>query len=152
MNNFKLFSIALFCLPLLTGCGKAPAIQSSVELTGKWQLETVVQGNVTIKKPNTRQGIYDVSLTFKDRGELEATSVNNYLTGFYETSQQNSIQLGGDGTDRKETAWGDIFISALPSVNFYDLKPTSLTLYYDDDSRLIFSRVGDIGENLTASR
>ena len=152
MNNFKLCLIILFCLPLLSGCGKAPAINSSVELTGKWQLESVVQGNVTIKKPNARQGAYDVSVTFKDKGELEATSANNYLTGFYETAQQNSIQLGGDGTERQETAWGDIFVNALPSVNFYDLQPTRLILFYDHNNKLIFSRVAATDQTLTASR
>jgi hypothetical protein len=154
MNNLKLFLSVAIVITMLFGCGRAPEIknESNVELNGKWQLESVVQGNVVMKKPNVRQGIYDVSLTFKDKGELEATSANNYLTGFYETSQQNSIQLGGDGTERTETAWGDIFVNALPDVNFYDLGPNKLTLYYDHDNKLIFSRVGADGESLTASR
>ena len=152
MNYFKLFVRILFCLPLLVGCAKAPAVETSVELTGKWQLESVVEGNITINKPNVRQSAYDVSLTFKDKGELEATSANNYLTGFYETFEQNSIQLGGDGTERQETPWGDMFVNALPSVNSYDLKPKRLILYYDQNNKLIFSRVGVMNQNRTAKR
>lgn len=146
------------CLPLLflslilIGCGKAPSVSSQIELTGKWELERVVHDNVTIKKPASRQGLYDISLTFKEKGELEATSANNYLTGFYETAELNSIQLGGDGTERKETLLGDLFVNALPNVNLYELNATQLILYYNQGNKLVFNRVEAQDTNLTASR
>jgi hypothetical protein len=151
MNYFKQFAGAILFLTLVSACGKGPSVHSGfdAELTGKWQLERVVEENKTIQKPSSKEGAYDVSLTFKENGELEATSANNYLTGFYETSQQNSIQLGGDGTDRKETAWGEIFINALPNVNQYELSADRLVLIYDHNNQLIFSR---IDSKVTASR
>lgn len=152
MMNIKLLYILAISALLVSSCRKESVVSGNLELTGKWQLESVMQGNKVIKKPSSRQSKYDVSLTFKEKGDLEATSANNYLTGFYETSQQNSIQLGGDGTEIKETAWGDIFVNALPNVNFYELKPTQLTLYYGHNSKLIFSRVASMDQNLTASR
>jgi hypothetical protein len=141
MKNFNAW-LVLLCLAVLTGCGKtATTIVSDKELTGKWQLESVVQDGVTISKPAVKNGMYDVSLTFKEKGELEATSSTNYLTGFYETSQFNAIHLGGDGTERKETSWGNLFVNALPQVNLYDLKSNNrLILLYNNDSQLIFSR------------
>lgn len=152
MIKYKFLPVCILFLFVLTGCGKAPNVNTNIELTGKWELESVVHENVTMNKPTYRQGLYDISLTFKDRGELEATSANNYLTGFYETAQLNSIQMGGDGTEREETLLGDIFVSALPNVNLYELKATKLVLYYDHGNKLIFSRVGGLDENLTASR
>jgi len=112
-----------------------------MELTGKWQLESIVQENDTIKKPAPGKGQMDVSVVFKDKGELEATSSTNYLTGFYETAQQNTIQLGGGGTERAETRWGNLFVNALPNVNMYDLKPNKLVLFYDNNNAMIFSRI-----------
>jgi hypothetical protein len=152
MINYKFVPLYVLSILVLTGCGKAPSVNSHVELTGKWELESVIHENVKIDKPASRQGLYDISLTFKDKGELEATSANNYLTGFYETAQLNTIQMGGDGTERKETLLGDIFVNALPNVNLYDLKPAKLVLYYDHGNKLIFSRVEGLGDNLTASR
>jgi len=140
MRNLNLWAFLLL-LPLLSGCGKTAAtISSDTEITGKWQLESVVQQNDTISKPAGKTGIYDVSLTFKEKGELEATSSTNYLTGYYEIAQLNAIQLGGDGTERPETSWGNLFVNALPHVNIYDLKPNKLILFCDNNSQLIFNR------------
>lgn len=111
-----------------------------MELTGKWELERIVQSNVTIKKPTLAKGQMEVSLIFKDKGELEGTSSRNYLTGFYETAQQNTIQIGGGGTERAETSWGNMFVNALPNVNLYDLKADKLILYYENNNQLIFAR------------
>ena len=141
MKNFQIWAVMLL-IPLLTSCGKtATNISSDKELTGKWQLESVVQENDTIRKPADKNALYDVSLTFKEKGELEATSSANYLTGFYETAQLNAIQLGGDGTERKETSWGNLFVNALPHVNIYNLESTRLVLFCDNNSQLIFNRV-----------
>ncbi|MGV3603302.1 MAG: META domain-containing protein [Dyadobacter fermentans] len=112
-----------------------------MELTGKWQLDSIVQEDVTIKKPATTKGVMDIGLNFKEKGELEGTTSTNILTGFYETAQQNTIQLGGGGTERAETSWGNLFVNALPNVNLYDLKANKLILYYDNSNQLIFSRV-----------
>ena len=140
MKNFKLWAILLL-IPVLSNCGKtATTINSDTEITGKWQLESVVQENDTINKPAGKSGLYEVSLTFKDKGELEATSSTNYLTGFYETAQLNAIQLGGEGTERAETPWGNLFVNALPHVNLYDLKPNKLILFCDNNDKLIFNR------------
>lgn len=140
MKNFKLWAILLL-IPVLSNCGKTAAtINSDTEITGKWQLESVVQQNDTIRKPAGKSGLYEVSLTFKDKGELEATSSTNYLTGFYETAQLNAIQLGGDGTEREETPWGNLFVNALPHVNLYDLKSNKLILLCDNNDKLIFNR------------
>jgi hypothetical protein len=144
MKNINV-SICLLMLTALFGCGKpATTIVSDgdKELTGKWQLETVIQKRDTILKPAVKNGMYDVSLTFKEKGELEATSSTNYLTGFYETGQLNAIYLSGDGTERKETSWGSLFMNALPQINLYDLNSSNrLVLYYNNESQLIFSRV-----------
>jgi len=141
MKNVKSW-ILITIFPLLTSCGKnATTVKSDKEITGKWELESIVQNNDTINKPFVKNGIYEVSLTFKEKGELEATSSTNYLTGFYETSQQNSIQLDGDGTERKETSWGNLFVNALPHVNIYDLESDRLILSCDDKSQLIFNRI-----------
>ncbi len=126
---------------LLIGCGKTTTISSNMELTGKWQLDSIVQEDVTIKKPATTKGVMDIALNFKEKGELEGTTSTNILTGFYETAQQNTIQLGGGGTERAETSWGNLFVNALPNVNLYDLKANKLILYYDNSNQLIFSRV-----------
>lgn len=145
MKKYRLW-VFLFFVTLLYGCGKTNTSISSnkelsdKELTGKWILESVVQGNDTIHKPAAKSGLYDVSITFKDQGELEATSSNNYLTGFYETAQLNAIQLGGDGTERTETSWGNLFVNALPQVNLYNLEPNRLTLSCNT-SQLIFNRI-----------
>ncbi|WP_221390053.1 hypothetical protein [Dyadobacter sp. NIV53] len=141
MKNVK-FRIFAIIFPLLVSCGKtATTVNSDKEITGNWLLESVVQQNDTIHRPSKKNGIYDISITFKEKGELEATSSTNYLTGFYETAQLNSIQLDGDGTERKETPWGNLFINALPHVNIYDLKSNKLILSCDNDSQLIFDRV-----------
>ena len=144
MRNFNLWVVVLI-LPLLASCGKtATTINTDVdkELTGKWVLEKVIEENDTIIKPAGKNGLYDVSLTFKEKGELEATSSTNYLTGFYETAQLNAIHLGGDGTEREETSWGNTFVNALPNVNIYDLKSNNrLVLFYNNNSQLIFNRV-----------
>ena len=126
---------------LLTGCGKTTTISSNVELTGKWQLESIVQEDDTIRKPATAKGLMDIGLNFKDKGELEGTTSTNILTGFYETAQQNTIQIGGGGTERAETSWGNLFVNALPNVNLYDLRTNKLILYYENSNQLIFSRV-----------
>ncbi|ACT95502.1 protein of unknown function DUF306, MetA and HslJ [Dyadobacter fermentans DSM 18053] len=126
---------------LLIGCGKTTTISSNMELTGKWQLDSIVQEDVIIKKPATTKGVMDIGLNFKEKGELEGTTSTNILTGFYETAQQNTIQLGGGGTERAETSWGNLFVNALPNVNLYDLKANKLILYYDNGNQLIFSRV-----------
>lgn len=126
---------------LLMSCGKTTTINSNTELTGKWQLESIVQNDDTIKKPATTKGLMDIGLNFKDKGELEGTTSTNILTGFYETAQQNTIQIGGGGTERAETNWGNLFVNALPNVNLYDLKANRLILYYEDNNQLIFSRV-----------
>ena len=140
MKNFKLWAFLLL-IPMFSNCGKtATTINSDTEITGKWQLESVVHEKDTIRKPTGKSGLFEVSLTFKEKGELEATSSTNYLTGFYETAQLNAIQLGGDGTERKETSWGNLFVNALPHVNIYDLKPNKLILFCDNNSQLIFNR------------
>ena len=141
MKHFKLLGFLL--LPsLLICCGKtATTIKSDMELTGKWQLQSVESEKGIISKPPGKTGLYDVSLTFKEKGELEATSSNNYLTGFYEVAQLNAIQLWGDGTERKETSWGNLFANSLPHVNLYDLKPDKLILFCDNNSKLIFYKV-----------
>jgi hypothetical protein len=132
--------MVLFSL-LVSSCGKTTTISSNMELTGKWQLESIVQEEDTIRKPGPAKGQLDVSLNFKDKGELEGTSSTNYITGFYETAQQNTIQLGGGGTERAETSWGNLFVNALPNVNVYDLKSNRLILFYENNNQLIFSRV-----------
>lgn len=126
---------------LLMGCGKTTTISSNTELTGKWQLESIVQEDDTISKPATTKGVMDIGLNFKDKGELEGNTSTNILTGFYETAQQNTIQIGGGGTERAETSWGNLFVNALPNVNLYDLKANRLVLYYENSNQLIFSRV-----------
>lgn len=126
---------------LLMSCGKTTTISSNLELTGTWKLESIVQESDTIKKPVPSKGAMDVVLNFKDKGELEGTSSTNFLTGFYETAQQNTIQIGGGGTERAETPWGNLFINALPNVNLYDLKTNQLVLYYDNNNQMVFSRV-----------
>ncbi|HEV7378238.1 MAG TPA: hypothetical protein VGN64_00480 [Dyadobacter sp.] len=138
---FKLLTLSVAAISLVS-CGKtATTIVSDKELTGKWQLESVVENSDTIYRPAVKNGMYDVSVTFKEKGELEATSSTNYLTGFYETAQLNAIHVGGDGTERKETSWGNLFVNALPQVNLYDLKSNNrLVLFYNNDSQLIFSR------------
>lgn len=122
-------------------CGKTTTISSNLELTGTWKLESIVQETDTIKKPNPSKGVMDVVLNFKEKGELEGNSSTNFLTGFYETAQQNTIQIGGGGTERAETPWGNMFINALPNVNLYDLKTNRLILYYENNNQMIFSRV-----------
>lgn len=138
---FKLLTLSVAAISLVS-CGKtATTIVSDKELTGKWQLESVVENSDTIYRPAVKNGMYDVSVTFKEKGELEATSSTNYLTGFYETAQLNAIHVGGDGTERKETSWGNLFVNALPQVNLYDLKSNNrLVLFYNNNSQLIFSR------------
>ncbi|NIJ51265.1 META domain-containing protein [Dyadobacter arcticus] len=140
MKTFILPALCLTFLIYLSGCGKTTTISSNMELTGKWELERIVQSNVTIKKPTLAKGQMEVSLIFKDKGELEGTSSRNYLTGFYETAQQNTIQIGGGGTERAETSWGNMFVNALPNVNLYDLKADKLILYYENNNQLIFAR------------
>ncbi len=140
MKNFLPLMVFVLSISLLTSCGKTTTINSNMELTGKWQLESIVQEEDTIRKPPLQKGAFEVSLNFKEKGELEGTSSTNYLTGFYETAQQNTIQLGGGGTERAETSWGNLFVNALPSVNMYDLKPNKLVLYYDNSNALIFTR------------
>jgi heat shock protein HslJ len=134
------FVMVIFSL-LVSSCGKTTTITSNMELTGKWQLESIVQEDDTIPRPNPAKGQLDVSLNFKDKGELEGTSSTNFITGFYETAQQNTIQLGGGGTERAETSWGNLFVNALPNVNVYDLKSNRLILFYENNNQLIFSRV-----------
>ncbi|WP_138480793.1 META domain-containing protein [Dyadobacter bucti] len=125
---------------LLSGCGKTTTINSNMELTGKWKLESIVQGSDTISRPQPAKGVMEIGVNFKEKGELEATSSTNYLTGSYEIAQQNTIQIGGGGTERAETKWGNLFVNALPNVNLYELKPNRLILYYDDNNQLIFNR------------
>jgi len=125
----------------LSSCGKTTTISSNMELTGKWELQSIVQNSDTIQKPALEKGQMPVSLNFKEKGELEGTSSTNILTGFYETAQQNTIQMGGGGTERAETQWGNLFVNALPNVNLYDLKMNRLILYYENNNQMIFSRV-----------
>lgn len=141
MKALILPTALLLSASLLTGCGKTTTISSNMELTGKWQLDSIVQEDVTIKKPATTKGLMDIGLNFKEKGELEGTTSTNILTGFYETAQQNTIQIGGGGTERAETSWGNLFVNALPNVNLYDLKANKLILYYDNSNQLVFSRV-----------
>ena len=141
MKNVKYWTL-LIIFPFLASCGKtATTVNSDKDITGKWKLESIIQNSDTINKPSEKNGIYEVSLDFKEKGELEATSSTNYLTGFYETSQLNAIQLDGDGTERKETPWGNLFVNALPHVNVYNLKSDRLILSCDDKSQLIFNRI-----------
>ncbi|MHA4736705.1 META domain-containing protein [Dyadobacter sp. MSC1_007] len=141
MKSLILLTASVLFFSLLSGCGKTTTISSNMELTGKWQLESIVQEDDTIKKPATAKGLMEVSLNFKEKGELEGTTSTNILTGFYETAQQNTIQLGGGGTERAETPWGNLFVNALPNVNLYDLKANRLILYYENQNQLIFTRV-----------
>ncbi|CAG4988817.1 hypothetical protein DYBT9275_00164 [Dyadobacter sp. CECT 9275] len=140
MKNLKFWLVYLLLIFWGTACRKETAIQSDLELAGKWKLDYIIQENDTIKKPEPYHAPMEVSLTFKDKGELEATSSNNFLTGFYETAQDNTIQLGGGGTEREETDWGNLFLHALPDINLYDLKSNRLTLISSNNSRLVFSR------------
>jgi ribosomal protein L31 len=80
----KALHLAVFVLTIffLTSCGKTTTINSNMELTGKWQLESIVQEDDTIEKPPLQKGAFEVSLNFKEKGELEGTSSTNYLTGF----------------------------------------------------------------------
>ncbi|TLV00505.1 META domain-containing protein [Dyadobacter luticola] len=141
MKSFVHPAVSLLLVFVLAGCGKTTTINSNMELTGKWELESIVQDNVTIKKPAPAKGQFEVSLNFKEKGELEGTSSSNLLTGFYETAQQNTIQIGGGGTERAETTWGNLFVNALPNVNVYDLKANRLVLFYENNNQLIFTRV-----------
>lgn len=141
MRALILPTASVLFFSLLSGCGKTTAINSNMELTGKWQLESIVQEDDTIRKPATAKGLMDIGLNFKDKGELEGTTSTNILTGFYETAQQNTIQIGGGGTERAETSWGNLFVNALPNVNLYDLRTNKLILYYENSNQLIFSRV-----------
>ncbi|QRR02346.1 META domain-containing protein [Dyadobacter sandarakinus] len=140
MKRLVLPSIFLAASAGMFSCGKTTTINSNMELTGKWVLESVVQNEDTIRKPGLTKGQMEVSLLFKDKGELEATSSTNFLTGYYETSQDNEIQLGGGGTERAETSWGDLFVNALPAVNQYDLSAEKLVLYYENNNALIFNK------------
>jgi len=139
-NLIQLTVFVLFSISIMS-CGKTTTISSNLELTGTWKLESIVQASDTIKKPNLSKGAMDVVLNFKEKGELEGTTSTNILTGFYETAQQNTIQIGGGGTERAETPWGNLFINALPNVNLYDLKTNHLILYYENNNQMIFSRV-----------
>lgn len=141
MKSLVLLTASALFFSLLSGCGKTTTINSNMELTGKWQLESIVQEDDTIKKPATAKGLMEVGLNFKEKGELEGTTSTNILTGFYETAQQNTIQLGGGGTERAETPWGNLFVNALPNVNLYDLKANRLILFYENNNQLIFTRV-----------
>lgn len=140
MKGLIIPTASVLFFSLLTSCGKTTTISSNLELTGKWQLESIVQEDDTISKPSTTKGVMDIGLNFKDKGELEGTTSTNILTGFYETAQQNTIQIGGGGTERAETSWGNLFVNALPNVNLYDLKANKLVLYYENSNQLIFSR------------
>ncbi|MCF0053162.1 META domain-containing protein [Dyadobacter chenwenxiniae] len=131
----------LFGIFALLSCGKTTTISSNMELTGKWELQSIVQNSDTIQKPALAKGQMPISLIFKEKGELEGTTSTNILTGFYETAQQNTIQMGGGGTERAETQWGNLFVNALPNVNLYDLKMNRLVLYYENNNQMIFSRV-----------
>jgi len=131
----------IFGIFALLSCGKTATINTNVELTGKWELQSIVQNSDTIRKPALAKGQMPISLNFKEKGELEGTSSTNILTGFYETAQQNTIQMGGGGTERAETQWGNLFVNALPNVNLYDLKMNRLILYYENNNQMIFSRV-----------
>ena len=141
MKNPIQLSVFVLIAMLITSCGKTTTISSNLELTGTWKLESIIQESDTIKKPAPSKGVKDIVLNFKDKGELEGTTSTNFLTGFYETAQQNTIQIGGGGTERAETSWGNMFINALPNVNLYDLKTNQLVLYYDTNNQMIFSRV-----------
>ena len=141
MNKSITFLAILFGVFALSSCGKTTTINTNMELTGKWELQSIVQNSDTIKKPALAKGQMPVSLHFKEKGELEGTSSTNILTGFYETAQQNTIQMGGGGTERAETQWGNLFVNAIPNVNLYDLKMNKLVLYYENNNQLIFSRV-----------
>ncbi|SKC13441.1 META domain-containing protein [Dyadobacter psychrophilus] len=131
----------LFGIFAMFSCGKTTTISSNMELTGKWELQSIVQNSDTIQKPALAKGQMPISLNFKEKGELEGTTSTNILTGFYETAQQNTIQMGGGGTERAETQWGNLFVNALPNVNLYDLKMNRLVLYYENNNQMIFSRV-----------
>lgn len=129
------------CLLLgAASCRQSTPIQSNLEINGLWNLDYIVEANDTVAKPHPYKAPYEVTLNFKDKGELEATSSNNFITGFYEVSEQNTIQIGGGGTDRTETKWGDLFVNALPEINLYELKPNRLVLFYDSGNQLVFSR------------
>ncbi|MCF0038811.1 META domain-containing protein [Dyadobacter fanqingshengii] len=141
MKKFIPLSTFLFGIFALFSCGKTTTISSNMELTGKWELQSIVQNSDTIQKPALAKGQMPVSLNFKEKGELEGTTSTNIMTGFYETAQQNTIQLGGGGTERAETQWGNLFVNALPNVNLYDLKMNRLVLYYENNNQMIFSRV-----------
>ncbi|MCE7067765.1 META domain-containing protein [Dyadobacter sp. CY326] len=141
MRKIVLQSTFLICVFLLSSCGKTTTINTNVELTGKWELQSIVQNSDTIQKPALARGQMPISLNFKEKGELEGTTSTNILTGFYETAQQNTIQMGGGGTERAETHWGNLFVNALPNVNLYDLKTNKLVLYYENNNQMIFSRV-----------
>jgi hypothetical protein len=140
MKKSVLPAVLISATIAMSGCGKTTTITSNIELTGKWVLESVVQQADTLKRPGLAKGQMDVSLVFKDKGELEATSSTNYLTGFYETAQDNAIQLGGAGTERTESSWGDLFVNALPAVNQYDLSAEKLVLFYENNNQLIFRK------------
>lgn len=141
MKKFIPLSTFLFGIFAFFSCGKTTTISSNMELTGKWELQSIVQNSDTIQKPALAKGQMPVSLNFKEKGELEGTTSTNIMTGFYETAQQNTIQLGGGGTERAETQWGNLFVNALPNVNLYDLKMNRLVLYYENNNQMIFSRV-----------
>ena len=141
MKNLIHRTVFVLFTTLTVSCGKTTTISSNLELTGTWKLESIVQESDTIKKPNPSKGAMDIVLNFKEKGELEGTTSTNFLTGFYETAQQNTIQIGGGGTERAETSWGNLFINALPNVNLYDLKPNQLVLYYENNNQMIFTRM-----------
>ena len=93
MKTLLLLTASVLFLLSLSGCGKTTTISSNLELTGKWQLESIVQEEDTIVKPSTTKGLMDIGLNFKEKGELEGTTSTNILTGFYETAQQNTIHI-----------------------------------------------------------
>ncbi|PWJ54771.1 META domain-containing protein [Dyadobacter jejuensis] len=119
-------------------CRQEASLQRDLELTGSWKLESIVEDNVQMPATNNQ---LVTSMVFKDKGELEARTASNFISGYYETGQQNTMQIAGGGTQRTETAWGERFINALPAIDHYELKPDRLILYYQNTNQLIFSRM-----------
>lgn len=142
MKNFISWKVILLA-PLFYQCNKTgPSLEASKDLSGQWQLESIIMKSDTIKKPSVKNGLYDISITFKEKGNLEATSSTNYLTGFYETDPMNSMYMGLDGTQRKETSWGNAFTDALAHVSSYQFSANNaLVLTSGQHRQMIFTKV-----------
>ncbi len=133
--------VLIFFVLMCYSCRQESALQKTPELTGSWKLVSIVESDKNISVKNSENPEKVAGMIFREKGELEAMTPANYITGYYETGQQNTIQIAGGGTQRSDTPWGEVFVNALPAIDHYELKANELTLYYHNSNKLVFTRV-----------